>query len=809
MSQRIRLKNPASKASLDHVDKDYDPAMPEVNNEEPRDVKRKIGSIRLVNPNANKKRKTESEGETSAAIAKAREIEEALRDVKSLELELALIDKQITHKSPAVKLKTPYRSSTPSLSSSAKKTKRSTKKYDDDELDEDDELIEDDDDDAFYRKEPSRIIDHGNKFEESSLTDEEDYDFDIHGGVATNRAKRPLKPSQKYPEHAKKSGRNEKRRERAEQRERERALQASMNLVDEIKIMGSSPAVTPAPTPSRRGKSSKKAILDVPFWKPIKAKPNTSSPAALAQCLKVLQEIKNRPEAFYFKEPVDPVALGIVDYFKIIKQPMDLDTVQKNLKAKKIMSVEQFCQKMRLIWTNAIDYNGSHHDVGKSALVLAAYFEDRMKPVLAQENPQAVDASELKHKINIATREYKSLQNDLANLNAVKEPNTEDINPTDPNIDLSPQIGKISEADSKKTIEYAEKCHLYNAISGLQPCFYRGLYQLVIDANDKHCLKIFPDHVDVDADTASPLLLMKLQLYIKECQAVLNKDKKAPVVEKTPGKQLPEKKEKSVESEKSSSTSETDSDSDDSSVGDPRLKTGAFVGIFEEKKQQLQQQQQPPQINNNNNNINDNNNNNNNINNINSNGHIQPQIQTQPQQHIQPQIQPQIQQQYSITTDASKLILPTSPLVEERKPVVLLNSESWSQLNSFETPKDKNANQTPTNDWESLKNRKTQLEQLEKEKEEQEILKNQQSKIKAEEEAKRVNDEMLEMRRQAEISENNRRQNEETARAQNIATMRENERKKRENDMQKVSNKPVNMMDQFEIMKNFQANFGK
>lgn len=34
-----------------------------------------------------------------------------------------------------------------------------------------------------------------------------------------------------------------------------------------------------------------------------------------------------KPEYSLFKDPVDPVALGIPDYFKIIKNPMDLTTL--------------------------------------------------------------------------------------------------------------------------------------------------------------------------------------------------------------------------------------------------------------------------------------------------------------------------------------------------------------------------------------------------------------------------------------------------------------------------------------------------
>lgn len=167
----------------------------------------------------------------------------------------------------------------------------------------------------------------------------------------------------------------------------------------------------------------------------------------------------------------------------------------------------------------------------------------------------------------------------------------------------------------------------------------------------------------------------------------------------------------------------------------------------------------------------------------------------------------QHQQLPSDTT--SKLIYPTSPLIEERKPVVLHNSESWSQLpDSFDTPKENTTNKTPTNDWESLKNRKTQLEQLEKEKEEQEILKNQQIKMKAEEEAKRMNEEILEMKRQADREAQQQKLKEEQERAQHIARMRELEREKRERELSSgILKQPVNMMDQFEIMKSFQANY--
>ena len=42
------------------------------------------------------------------------------------------------------------------------------------------------------------------------------------------------------------------------------------------------------------------------------------------ECRRVLETVMNAKAAIWFKAPVDPVALNLPDYFKIIKAPMDL-----------------------------------------------------------------------------------------------------------------------------------------------------------------------------------------------------------------------------------------------------------------------------------------------------------------------------------------------------------------------------------------------------------------------------------------------------------------------------------------------------
>ena len=49
--------------------------------------------------------------------------------------------------------------------------------------------------------------------------------------------------------------------------------------------------------------------------------------------------------------------LGLTDYYDIIKTPMDLGTVKKNLKANKYKFVEDCLNDIQLIWDNCKQYN--------------------------------------------------------------------------------------------------------------------------------------------------------------------------------------------------------------------------------------------------------------------------------------------------------------------------------------------------------------------------------------------------------------------------------------------------------------------
>ncbi|GMR41265.1 hypothetical protein PMAYCL1PPCAC_11460, partial [Pristionchus mayeri] len=58
-----------------------------------------------------------------------------------------------------------------------------------------------------------------------------------------------------------------------------------------------------------------------------------------------------------FKVPVDPLALHIPDYFDIVKQPMDLSTIENKFRSGRYTNPWQLCDDMWLMFENAWLYN--------------------------------------------------------------------------------------------------------------------------------------------------------------------------------------------------------------------------------------------------------------------------------------------------------------------------------------------------------------------------------------------------------------------------------------------------------------------
>ena len=104
-------------------------------------------------------------------------------------------------------------------------------------------------------------------------------------------------------------------------------------------------------------------------------------PPELRFCDEVLTEV--RKQKYYdinnpFLYPVDPVALNIPHYHKIVKKPMDLQTMGNKMSAGEYTSAKEFEKDFDLIVKNCKLFNGEEHPVVGQALKLLQLFKKEL-----------------------------------------------------------------------------------------------------------------------------------------------------------------------------------------------------------------------------------------------------------------------------------------------------------------------------------------------------------------------------------------------------------------------------------------------
>lgn len=85
----------------------------------------------------------------------------------------------------------------------------------------------------------------------------------------------------------------------------------------------------------------------------------------LKYCKDMLNRIKRSSYAVPFKDPVDPVKLGCLDYFEKIKTPMDLSTIKSKLDTGVYISPTQLKDDFDIMLQNCYTYNPEGNHVRK------------------------------------------------------------------------------------------------------------------------------------------------------------------------------------------------------------------------------------------------------------------------------------------------------------------------------------------------------------------------------------------------------------------------------------------------------------
>ena len=107
-----------------------------------------------------------------------------------------------------------------------------------------------------------------------------------------------------------------------------------------------------------------------------------SSRTVTHKCRPIMNDLMEHQFGWVFKDAVDPVALGLPDYFDVIKNPMHLELVKKKLENAIYSDMEGFARDTRLVFQNAILYNGESSEVGELAQSMLNLFEILFKAVV-------------------------------------------------------------------------------------------------------------------------------------------------------------------------------------------------------------------------------------------------------------------------------------------------------------------------------------------------------------------------------------------------------------------------------------------
>jgi bromodomain-containing factor 1 len=124
-----------------------------------------------------------------------------------------------------------------------------------------------------------------------------------------------------------------------------------------------------------------------------------TTPMTDAQNKFLLERIRNTKKikvSIAFKDPVDPIALNIPTYPDIVKNPMDLTTMEHKLKDKKYTYVRDFMADLDQMITNSELFNNKQHPVTQAGYNLRAYFLKGMgkmpRGAAAEEPPKPAKA---------------------------------------------------------------------------------------------------------------------------------------------------------------------------------------------------------------------------------------------------------------------------------------------------------------------------------------------------------------------------------------------------------------------------------
>ncbi|CAI9757257.1 unnamed protein product [Fraxinus pennsylvanica] len=255
---------------------------------------------------------------------------------------------------------------------------------------------------------------------------------------------------------------------------------------------------------------------------------------AFKGCSALLERLMKHKHGWVFNKPVDTVALGLHDYFEIIKSPMDLGTVKAKLNQNLYNSPVEFAEDVRLTFRNAMTYNPKEQDVYMMAEQLSSIFEDKWATI------EADYMRELKLAVDVeagspAPRSRKAppqsrLLPDTRRVLDISESMTHPIDPQQRSGHLV-QSGRIATAKkpkakdpNKREMTFEEKQKLSINLQSLPSEKLENVVQIIKKRNPT--LSQFDDEIEVDIDIVDTETLWELDRFLANYKKSLSKNKR-------------------------------------------------------------------------------------------------------------------------------------------------------------------------------------------------------------------------------------------------------------------------------------------
>jgi hypothetical protein len=208
----------------------------------------------------------------------------------------------------------------------------------------------------------------------------------------------------------------------------------------------------------------------------------------------ILKSIMDHPQAFPFNEQVDWKKLKIPDYPKIIKKPMDLSKVERQLNQHHYNTVEDFAGDVRLVFTNAKTYNVEFSDIHQMAKKVESHFEELFASSFKSKKRAAPDAK---------AGSSKKLK---------KDDSDDDLSDVSHELPEEP-----TDEEKQRPVTVEEKRTLNEKISVLKSDDLGKMVDIIKDRCPKSIDQTKDDEIEIDVDALEPGDFWYISKFVNMC----------------------------------------------------------------------------------------------------------------------------------------------------------------------------------------------------------------------------------------------------------------------------------------------------